>query len=129
MRSLAICLLQGSSLAAGLSLVLAQAGWLAQPGSQASPAWPRLSAPVLWVRAAVRVLTCSSVRLTWLPLCCRVDDCLAVHYIVLQPLRSLLEAFGRFQATVAWFNDTKDPFGRCSCAATYLQLSAQADCK
>ena len=48
--------------------------------------------------------------------CCSLDkpaeDCLAVHYIVLQPLRSLLETFGRFQATTAWFNDSGDPFGR-----------------
>ena len=40
-----------------------------------------------------------------------LDNCLAVHYMVVQPLRDLLENFGHFQATVAWFNDC-DPFGR-----------------
>ena len=40
------------------------------------------------------------------------EDCLAVHYMVLPPLHGLLEGFGRFQASVAWYNDTSDPFGR-----------------
>ena len=41
--------------------------------------------------------------------------CLSMHYIVLLPLRRLLQAFGSFQSSVAWLPaSSQDPFGRGS---------------
>ena len=50
--------------------------------------------------------------------------CLSVHYIVLQPLQSLLGRFGRFQSSQAWLPaSSQDPFGRGSSVMPWDRLA------